>query len=256
MPRHARTVGGHLFGERCRRVHDDLVVQEEREVRRPLERRAGPRRGIRLRNGRKRGEPQAQVGEPRERPLGRRALHDEVAGEPAAIPRPPAGACSRRRRMPPARSRATARRASCGRRRGAAAEPRRDDPARLAGRGRRRRPCPSRAGTCGAAAARGVRCRPSSTPYIAPSIAIFASARVATAPVSTMPAYRSGPRAASASASSRAMAASTRGSSCATSATTRRQPGSARTALRSCRGSCSAPPPDDAQRPVTTPPGT
>ena len=79
-------------------------------------------------------------------------------------------------------------------------------------------------------------------PYIAPSIAIFASERVATAPVSTMPAYRSFPRAASASAVSRAIAASTRGSSCATSATTSSQPGSARTAARSWRGICSAPP--------------
>ena len=64
-------------------------------------------------------------------------------------------------------------------------------------------------------------------PYIAPSMPTLASARVATAPLATMPWYRSVDRAASAIAASPLMPASTRGSSWATSATTNRQPSSA-----------------------------
>lgn len=84
----------------------------------------------------------------------------------------------------------------------------------------------------------------------------MASARVATTPAATMPWYRSAPRAASAIAVSPLMPASTRGSSCATSATTKRRPSSATAAGRTWAGTDSAPPPLDAQRPVTTPPGT
>jgi hypothetical protein len=51
------------------------------------------------------------------------------------------------------------------------------------------------------------------------------------------------------------MPASTRGSSWATSATTNRQPSSATAAGRTWSGTESAPPPVDAHRPVTTPPG-
>src|ERR671939_379229 len=92
-------------------------------------------------------------------------------------------------------------------------------------------------------------------PYIAPRMPTLASAPVAPAPAATMPAYRSAERAASAIAASPLMPASTRGSSCATSATTNRQPSSATAAGRICSGTDSAPPPFDAHRPVTTPPG-
>src|SRR4051794_19734302 len=92
-------------------------------------------------------------------------------------------------------------------------------------------------------------------PYIAPSIPTLASARVATAPPATMPWYRSDDRAAFAIAVSALMPARTRGSSWATSATTNRQPSSATAAARTCVGTDSAPPPLDAHRPVTTPPG-
>ena len=91
---------------------------------------------------------------------------------------------------------------------------------------------------------------------MAPSIPYFACGRVSTAPASTMPWYMSVARPARAIAASPDIAASTRGSSCAASATTNVQPSSATTAPRTCLGSWSAPPPSDAQRPVTTPPGT
>src|SRR4051794_10074089 len=82
-------------------------------------------------------------------------------------------------------------------------------------------------------------------PYIAPRMPTFASARVATAPLATMPWYRSDARAASAIAVSALMPASTRGSSWATSATTNRQPSSATAAGRTWNGTESAPPPGD-----------
>ena len=91
---------------------------------------------------------------------------------------------------------------------------------------------------------------------MAPSIAYFASDRVSTMPASTTPWYRSACRPAAAMAPSPDIAASTRGSSWAASATTSFHPGSARTAARMLAGSCSAPPPLVAHRPVTTPPGT
>ena len=141
------------------------------------------------------------------------------------------------------------------RRRRAAAEP-------CASRRRRSRPCarrrrraPSRGERCDAVAARVARCRPSwrrtSRRASRPSPPTAARPRRCRRCRRTGPCpapHRPAPCRA-------AIAASTRGSSCATSAITRRQPGSARTAARSWRGSCSAPPPDDAHRPVTTPPG-
>src|SRR5690242_14064593 len=61
---------GHRHGVADRAVHDDLVVLEEYE--------------LRGRAGERRTEP----GEQDQRPLGGRALDDEVAGEPAARPGP------------------------------------------------------------------------------------------------------------------------------------------------------------------------
>ena len=158
--------------------------------------------------------------------------------------------------MPPPPSHGTAPRTSprtaavtCGR-----ARSRRARRPRRCGRHRRRAPSP--ADTCGAGAARAAPTPPSSRrtsprgwrsspPTAWPRRRCRRCRRTGRArarhpPVPVSP----------------AIAASTRGSSWATSATTSSQPGSARTASRSCRGSWSAPPPDDAQRPVTTPPGT
>jgi hypothetical protein len=92
-------------------------------------------------------------------------------------------------------------------------------------------------------------------PYIAPSRPSLASLRLATAPSSTMPWYRSAPRAALAKARSPLMPASTRGSSCATSATTNTQPSSATAAGLTWTGIDSAPPPLEDHRPVVEPAG-
>ena len=71
---------GDRVGEGGRGVHDDLVVEEEDEVRSGDEG-AGPAEAP---------EPVAQVGDPAQRPLRAGALHDEVAGE-AAVRAPEAG---------------------------------------------------------------------------------------------------------------------------------------------------------------------
>lgn len=96
-------------------------------------------------------------------------------------------------------------------------------------------------------------------PYIAPSRAIFARPRSASAvpaarPCSATSRYRSGVVPARASASSAAIAARMRGSTWEASATVSVHPGSARTASRTPAGTCMAPPPWAAHRPVTTPP--
>ena len=143
-----------------------------------------------------------------------------------------------------------------GRRRGRAPEPR-ARPARRPRRcGRPRRPAPSRADRCGAGAARAARLprrRAVHRPEHGDLRLCPRRDRAAVDDAGVQVARRAPRRRVRGRA---AIAASTRGSSCATSATTSSQPGSARTASRSWRGSCSAPPPDDAQRPVTTPPGT
>lgn len=96
-------------------------------------------------------------------------------------------------------------------------------------------------------------------PYMAPSSAIFARVRSpipdpARRPCSATARYRSCPEPAAARARSCDMAARMRGSTWEASATVSSHPGSARTASRTAAGTCMAPPPWAAQRPVTTPP--
>ena len=88
-PRRARRLGddhGDLVGERRGGVDDHLVVQEVHEVR-PLGDRAVTESTASDVPASDVPEPPTQVGEPAERPLGGRALHDEVPGEAAAVPR-------------------------------------------------------------------------------------------------------------------------------------------------------------------------
>ena len=159
-----------------RHVQDDLVVQEERQMRPAGERGARARRGGRLADLAERVEAAADLGHPRERPLGRGALHDEVAGEPPAVARALAGAAlvGGQRRVvagtglgiaPPRR-----------RRRRAAPEPRRDDAALLP-RARRLIHQRHRAREDRAEAGTSRPLLPVVAPYIAPSMATLASAR-------------------------------------------------------------------------------
>ena len=91
-------------------------------------------------------------------------------------------------------------------------------------------------------------------PYIAPSRPSLASWRLATAPSSTIPWYRSAPRADLASARSPLIPASTRGSSWATSATTNATVVGHGRGSDLHRGDRRAPPLDD-HRPVAEPDG-